>query len=48
MENLCYLLFQLMKHGTNTLHFAFIFLFSVLLIIIIILQYSSKEVCLGS
>ena len=29
MENFWDLLFQLMKHGTNTLHVAFIFLFSV-------------------
>ena len=29
MEHFWDLLFQLMKHGTNTLHVAFIFLFSV-------------------
>jgi hypothetical protein len=29
MENVCDLLFQLMKHGTNTLYVAFIFLFSI-------------------
>ena len=28
MEHFWDLLFQLMKHGTNTLHIAFIFLFS--------------------
>ena len=28
MENFWDLLFKLMKHGTNTLHVAFIFLFS--------------------
>ena len=30
MEHFWDLLFQLMKHGTNTLHVAFIFLFSIL------------------
>ena len=30
MEHFNYLLFQLMKHGTNTLHVVFIFLFSIL------------------
>ena len=28
LENFCDILFQLMKHGTNTLHAVFIFLFS--------------------
>ena len=30
MDNFCNLLFQLMKHGTYTLHVAFIFMFSIL------------------
>jgi hypothetical protein len=29
MENVCNILFQLMKHGTNTLHVAFIYFFSI-------------------
>ena len=31
MEHFWDLLFQLMKHGTNTLHVAFVFLFSVVM-----------------
>jgi hypothetical protein len=31
MEQLWDILFQLMKHGTNTLHAAFIFLFSLII-----------------
>ena len=43
MEHFWYLLFQLMKHGTNALHVTFIFLLSVHVLNTRVLQVFSTE-----
>ena len=44
MENFSDLLFQLMKHGTNSLHVVFIFLFSI--IPMLLTRFKNKITCL--